>query len=163
MRWLVFVACAGCTNDTAPLEKLPAPAAARWDKDLFPAPAPPRPPPPPPKGGSPSPPPDEVRAFLRGHHDCDVTIKRGRHPLQLDRAHRAELLARLDRDDAWVDGVVGCGGDPFELRIACTGDAAPLVMISDCGNVVIGDHKATWSPVMEDWLYAALATATEPR
>jgi hypothetical protein len=155
VRWALVVACAACRGNDAPLEKLPAPPPAAWNQHLMEAPPPP-PPPPPPKGGEVVGPPDVVRTFLRGHTGCSVHVARGGHAGSLARAQQDELLARLDREDAWVGGVTGCVGDVIELRIDCAGDATALRITADCGNVTVGEAHGTWSEGTLDWIEEAL-------
>lgn len=66
-------------------------------------------------------------------------------------ADAAELVARLQRRDAWTDGVYGCVSDGMHIRIS-RGRGAPLVLWTSCGNVKLDHAAAAFSSPTITWL-----------
>lgn len=158
----------GCRRDE-PLEKLPAPA---------PAPAlvvplrPPPPPPPPPPEAELIGPPDELAAVLAEQDEpavvqvFELTEGRARSTLlghgikrakRLEPSVAAELVARLARDDAFVDGGdYGCVGDPLGLNISRGAYVREVVV--DCGHVYFTASRhdgrfALLAPELNEFIY----------
>ncbi|MCE9578175.1 MAG: hypothetical protein K8W52_33930 [Deltaproteobacteria bacterium] len=145
------MAVAACDN--IELHKLPAPTLESLRPDAAMAP-----PPPPLPSELVRPAPPAIADFLRAHALDEVAWQasiysladdtrpgprfagmRVRRKLDLSPPIAAELAARLGRDDAFCDGMPGCRGDVFGIRLTRKG--AALDLVSDCGVVGVGVHE----------------------